>query len=80
MDPTVVVRICASPTQQPSTAIDSPDSKPRLPRIQEPRVFACNKFGTFEVPKEFLNMHQKAAVTPKIARQARAVCISICLD
>ena len=25
-------------------------------------------------------MHQKAAVTTKIVRQARAVCISICLD
>ena len=25
----------------------------------------------FEIPKEFLNMHQKAAATPKIVRQAR---------
>ena len=40
-------------------------------------VFALNKFGAFEVPKEFLNMHQKAAVTTKIVRQVRVVCIDL---
>ena len=78
-DPTVVARICASPTQ-PSTMIDSPDSEPRLYRFQDERFFSLSKFGTFEIPKEFLNMHQKKAATPKIVRQARVVWISICLD
>ena len=78
-DLTVVARICASPTQ-PSTMIDSPDSEPRLYRFQDERFFALTKFGTFEIPKEFLNMHQKKAATPKNVRQARVVWISICLD
>ena len=78
-DPTVVACICASPTQ-PSTMIDSPDSEPRLYRFQDERFFALSKFGTFEIPKEFLNMHQKKAATPKMVRQARVVWISICLD
>ena len=69
-DLTVVARICASSTQ-PSTKIDSPDSKPRLHRLQDERFFSLSKFGTFEIPKEFLNMHQKAAATPKMVRQAR---------
>ena len=60
--------------------IDSPDSEPRLYRFQDERFFALSKFGTFEIPKEFLNMHQKKAATPKIVRQARVVWISICLD
>ena len=75
-DPTVVARICASPTQ-PSTTIDSPDSNPRLHRFQDERFFALSKFGTFEIPKEFLNMHQKKAATPKIVRQAREVRMDI---
>ena len=75
-DPTVVARIRASPTL-PSTTIDSPDSEQRLSRFQDERFFARNKFGTFEIPKDFLNMHQKAAATPKIVCQARAVRMDI---
>ena len=75
-DPTVVARIRASPTL-PSTMIDSPDSEPRLYRFQDERFFSLSKFGTFEIPKEFLNMHQKKAATPKIVRQARAVRMDI---
>ena len=45
---------------------------PRLSQMQDHRVFARNKFGTFEVPKEFLNT---AAVTPKVVRQAREFCL-----
>ena len=40
----------------------------RLSQMQDNRVFAVNKFGMFEVPKEFLNT---AAVTPEVVRRAR---------
>ena len=43
--------------------------------LQDHKVFAHHaKFGTFEVPKEFLNTNQKApaAVSLKAVRQARA--------
>ena len=46
--------------------------------MQDHKVFARhNKFGTFEVPKEFLNTHEKAsaAVAPKAVRQARRACM-----
>ena len=45
--------------------------------MQDHKVFARNKFGTFEVPKKFLNTHQNspAAVAPKAVRQARRACV-----
>ena len=46
--------------------------------MQDHKVFARhNKFGTFEVPKEFLNTHEKAsaAVAPKAVRQACRACM-----
>ena len=42
--------------------------------IQDHKVFARhNKFGTFQVPKEFLNTNQKASAVaaPKAVRQVR---------
>ena len=46
--------------------------------MQDHKVFARHKkFGTFQVPKEFLNTHEKApaAVAPKAVRQARRACM-----
>ena len=47
--------------------------------MQDHKVFARhNTFGTFQVPKEFLNANKKApaAVAPKKAvRQARRACM-----
>ena len=51
--------------------------------MQDHKVFARhNKFGTFEVPKEFLNTHEKASVTvaPKAVRQARRACMCSLTD
>eukprot|EP00964_Phaeocystis_antarctica_P163560 scaffold139965_cov118-Phaeocystis_antarctica.AAC.2 len=52
--------------------------------MQDHKVFARhNKFGTFQVPKEFLNTHEKAsaAVAPiKAVRQARWACMCSLLD
>eukprot|EP00964_Phaeocystis_antarctica_P133792 scaffold98023_cov84-Phaeocystis_antarctica.AAC.1 len=51
---------------------------PASPSMQDHKVFARhNKFGTFEVPKEFLNTHEKAsaAAAPKAVRQARRACM-----
>ena len=51
---------------------------PASPSMQDQKVFARhNKFGTFEVPKEFLNTHEKAsvAVAPKAVQQARRACM-----
>ena len=51
-----------------------PSPLPRLPRMQEDhKVFAHHdKWGTFQVPKAFLNMNNNApaAVAPKAVRQA----------
>jgi hypothetical protein len=45
--------------------------------MQDHTVFARNTFGTFEVPKEFLNTNKNApaAVAPKAVRQARRACV-----
>jgi hypothetical protein len=46
--------------------------------MQDHTVFARNTFGTFEVPKEFLNTNKNApaAVAPKeVLRQARRACV-----
>ena len=46
--------------------------------LQGYKVFARHaKFGTFQVPKEFLNTNKKApaAVAPKAVRQARWACM-----
>ena len=56
---------------------DTQHDRPRtltcaLPRMQDHKVFARhNKWGTFQVPKAFLNTTAPAAVAPKVVRQAR---------
>ena len=58
---------------------DTQHDRPRtltcaLPRMQDHKVFARhNKWGTFQVPKAFLNTNAPAAVAPKAVRQARCV-------
>ena len=43
--------------------------------MQDHKVFARhNKFGTFEVPKEFLNTNNNASA-PKVVWQAREACM-----
>ena len=48
---------------------------PASPSMQDHKVFARhNKFGTFEVPKEFLNTNNNAPA-PKVVWQAREACM-----
>ena len=73
--PSSHLHISASPPISNTTRLRT---RPASPSVQDYKVFARhNKFGTFEVPKEFLNTHEKAsvAVAPKAVQQARRACM-----